>query len=104
MSEYVFKHHRKKDGKLVEARYYSGRYRLAGDLKRTFVALHTTDKQVAKAKLRQIVRDVEQERAGLLAPKAIREGLQMPLADLVKEYVNELHRLGRNQKYVEGLG
>jgi len=103
MNEYVFKHRRKKDGKLVESRYYSGRYRLAGDLKPTTVALQTTDKQIAKAKLRQIVRDMEQERAGLLAPKAIREGLRMPLTALVEEYLGELHRLGRNEKYVEGL-
>ena len=44
MSEDVFRSRRKKNGKLVESRYYSGRYRLAGDRKRTFVALHTTDK------------------------------------------------------------
>jgi hypothetical protein len=74
MKEYVFKHRRKKKGKIVESRHYSGRYNLPGDLKERTVALKTTDKQVARAKLRQIVQDEAWERAGLLAQRPYARG------------------------------
>ena len=99
----VFKHKRRTDGKLVSARFYSGRYRLAGDSKATTVALKTTDKQVAEAKLKQLVQELERERAGLLAPKAIREGLQKLFVELMAEYLAERRRIGCDEKYVAGV-
>ena len=103
MTEYVFKHRRKKNGQIVVSRYWSGCYGFPGDLSPRTIALHTTDKQVAKAKLRQIVYDEERERVGLVAPKSIREALQQPLVEQMEEYFGERLRLGRNGKYVEGL-
>ncbi len=100
---YVFKHKRRKEGKLVSARFYSGRYQLAGDSKETTVALKTTDKQVAEARLKRIVQELEQEREGLLAPKAIREGLQKLFVEVMTEYLAERRRVGCNAKYVAGL-
>jgi integrase len=99
----VFKHKRRKDGKLISARFYSGRYRLEGDSRATTVALKTTDKQVAEAKLKRLVDELERERAGLLAPKAIREGLQKLFVELMAEYVAEKRRIGCDEKYVAGL-
>ena len=69
MKEYVFKHRRNKDGKIVESRYYYGRYRLPGDRKAdNGVALARRDKQVAKAKL---LAD-SSERPGARASRAAR--------------------------------
>jgi hypothetical protein len=100
----VFKHKRRKDGKLISARFYSGRYRLEGDSKATTVALKTTDKQVAEAKLKRLVDELERERAGLLAPKAIREGLQKLFVELMAEYVGIMHApasIGTNEHETE---
>jgi integrase len=99
----VFKHKRRTDGKLVSARYYSGRYRLAGEFKSTTVALKTTDKQVAEAKLKHLVQELERERVGLLAPKALREGLRKLFVEVMAEYLAERRRVGCNEKYVAGL-
>jgi len=64
MTEYVFKPSRRKNGKLVQSRMYSGRYRRPGETKVTAVALHVTDRAVAEEKLRQLIRDMEKEVGG----------------------------------------
>ena len=81
MKCFVFKPKRRKNGKVTAARFYSGRYRLAGDDKPTDVPLQTVDKQVAKARLDRIVQDLEREHEGMIAPKSIRMGAQKPLIE-----------------------
>ena len=82
---------------------YSGRYRLSGEFQDTTIALGVSDKQVAESKLRKLVQELEREGEGLIPPSKLRDGLQMPFSGLVEEYVAELNRLGRNEKYVMGV-
>ena len=105
MKCYVFKANRtnKKTGKSVSARTYTGCYRLAGDLKETRVALGVSDKSVADAKLKKLVRELEQERAGIILPKFIREGMKNPLAPLILDFISERENQGRDRKYCLGL-
>ncbi len=83
------------------ARRWSGTGRRDG--KPTDVPLRTTDKQVAKARLDRIVQELEREREGMVAPKSIRVGAQVPLVDQMKEHLAERLRLGRREQYVNGL-
>jgi hypothetical protein len=103
MKCFVFKQRRRIGGKTVVGACYSGRYRLAGEFQDTTVALDVSDKQAAESKLRRIVQEIEREGEGLIPAKKLRDGLQMPFSGLVEEYVAELNRLGRNEKYVRGV-
>jgi hypothetical protein len=103
MKQFVYKPKRWKNGKHVVSRFYSGRFRLAGERKLTTISLGTTDKQVAEAQLKQLVQELERERAGLLAPRAIREGMQSLFVELMAEYLAERRRIGCDEKYVSGL-
>jgi hypothetical protein len=75
---------------MVQCRTYSGRYRRAGETKLTTVALHVTDKAVAEAKLRQLIRDIEQEEIGIAVPKRIRLAAEMSLLDHINAYCDDL--------------
>ena len=97
---FLFKRKRTKEGKKVASSCFYGRYRLPGDDGPTTIALETTDRQTAQAKLARIVRELEQEREGLLPVKAIRDGVARPLAGLLAEHVAEMQRLGRSEQYV----
>ena len=103
MISYVFKKKRKKKGKVVPDRNYSGRYRLDGDFAATTVALQTADKQVAEAKLKAIISEKERERIVLIAPRIQRESAERPLLDHLKEFVSDLQTKQRAEKYVHDL-
>jgi len=103
MKCFVFKQKRRVGGKIVVSSCYSGRYRLAGEFQDTTVRLEVSDKQAAESKLRKLVQELEREGEGLIPVKKLRDGLQMPFSGLVEEYVAELNRLGRNEKYVKGV-
>lgn len=99
MKQHVFKRSRTVDGKRVRAKTYSGRYRLDGDFKDTEIALAVTDKQVAQAKLAEIVKRAEMERQGLAAPSRQVETVSAPLKVLVREWVCDLATKGRKPHY-----
>ena len=103
MKCFVFKAKRRVGGKSVGSPCYSGRYRLPGEIRDTTIPLGISDKQSAEAKLRRIVHELEREGEGLIPARKIRNGLQMAFSALVGEYVAELTRLGRNEKYVLGV-
>jgi integrase len=90
MTAYVFKRTRVRNGKLVKFRTYSGRYRLRGQTKVTTVALHVTDKAVAEAKLRQLIRDIEQEEIGIAVPKRVRSAAELSLLQHINGYCDDL--------------
>jgi integrase len=100
---YVYQNTRKVNGRKVRSKLWRGRYRLPGDCKETDVSLETTDKEVAKAKLRRIVSEAEREREGLLAPKKMRETAQLPLTDSIEAFLAERNAVGRDEKYIHGL-
>lgn len=90
MTKYVFRQKRRINGKSVTARTYKGRYRLDGEFKTTTVALGVTDKQVAQKKLDDIVRGLEQEKAGIVVPKIQRDAAKQPLEAHLEDYLAAL--------------
>ena len=98
--EYVFQRkHADAKGKTVKSKYWTGRYKLAGDVRPREVALHCRDKQVAEQKLRQIVQQEERARAGLVLPVAQTKCLSRPLAKLIDEFIAGKDQVGRAESY-----
>jgi integrase len=58
---------------------------------------------VAEQKLREVVREKEQERAGILAPKLERESAMKPLALHLKDFIADLKIKGRAERYYKGV-
>ncbi len=86
MTENVFRPSRRVKGKRVLSRLYSGRYSLGRGLKPVTVPLHTPDEQVARKRLRDLIVEKQRESVGLIAPRAQREALLIPLSTLVEDY------------------
>lgn len=100
MIAHIYKHKRKAGGKTVVSRTYRGRYRLDGDFAMTEVTLGTGDKQVAEKKLREIVKEKEQERAGIIAPRLQRTSAVKPLNEHLSDFLGDLKIQGRNKDYM----
>src|SRR4029077_9603885 len=98
--EYVIPGKKRKDGKRSP---YRGRYRLSPADKFQEVPLHTTDKQIARKRLREIVQEAEQERAGFIRPKREREAIARPLREHIEAFIAERYDVGRDEKYVREL-
>jgi integrase len=98
--EYVISGKKRKDGKRSP---YRGRFRLSPDEKFREVPLHTTDKQIARKRLRDIVQEEQDERAGFIRPKKQREAIQRPLLEHVESFIASRHDLGRDEEYVREL-
>ena len=96
---HVYKKKRTKNGKAVTDRCYRGRYRLDGDYAITELSLETADKQVAEQKLREIVKEKEMERSGLIAPKLERDSAVKPLDAHLEDFVADLKIKGRAERY-----
>jgi hypothetical protein len=101
MKFFVLKPKRKKNGKIRVGRLYRGRYRLEEDSKSIEVPLKVTDKQVALSKMERLVREAQQERYGIIPPRGLTAALATPLAIHLKEFIAELQKLGRDERYVE---
>lgn len=82
------------------SRVYRGRYRLSNGPKLHEVALRTDIKHVAEAKLRALVREKEEESAGLLAPKSLRDAAQAPIASLLVEFIADMVARERCKSHV----
>ncbi len=99
MKQHVFKRIRIVKGVRTAAKTYTGRYRLAGDLRHTEIPLEVTDKQVARSKLAGIVKQLQMERQGLAAPSRQIETVSAPLKVLVREWVVNLAARKRKPHY-----
>ena len=82
------------------SRVYRGRYKLSNGPKLYEVALRTDIKHVAEAKLRTLVREKEEELAGLLAPKPLRDAAQTPIAALLVEFIADMVARERCKSHV----
>ena len=100
---HVYKKKRTKNGKSVTDRLYRGRYRLGGDYAVMEVPLDTPDKQVAEQKLREIVKEREMERAGLIAPKLERDSASKSLLSHFEDFIADLKVKGRAEGYWKGV-
>ena len=100
MEARIYKPKRQRNGKRTTSRLYRARIKLTGDNKVRDFPLQVSDKQVAQQKLNKLVQELEHESAGLIPQKAERTTAQLPLLDLVSEYVNELVVLGRSKDHL----
>lgn len=96
----VFKPKRKENSRTVTRQYYSGRFRVSGDLKPTTVALHTRDKEIALRKLQQIVLEREKENLGMIPAASTRAALACPLVDHLKDFIREREQAGRTWRNI----
>ena len=99
----VFKPKRRHDGKSAVSRMYRGRYRLDGESGITDVPLHTNDKQVARQKLEEIVRERQREREGIIPPKHQRIAALRPLVEHIADFIADRTTVGCDAKYVREL-
>jgi len=67
------------------------------------VSLGTSDKQVAEKLGGELLREKEHERAGFIPPKAIRNAAQRKLADHVQDFLGDMRRRGKSEKYLANL-
>ncbi len=78
-------------------------YRLAYQLPKMrgkkFVSLGTSDKQVAEKKAAEFLQELQQERAGVIPAKSLREEGKKPLGELMESYVRDLRTSGRDAMY-----
>jgi integrase len=100
MTAYVFRPSRWKNGKLVQSRMYSGRYRRPGQTKITTVPLHVTDRDVAERKLRERIRDIEREEIGISVPKKMRVAAETALVGHIIAYCEDLRARRRASEHV----
>jgi integrase len=98
--EYVIPGKKRKDGKRSP---YRGRFRLNPNEKFREVPLHTTDKRIALKRLREIVQQEEDERAGFIRPRREREAIRRPLLEHIEAFIAERYAIGRDEKYVREL-
>jgi integrase len=99
MNASVFRPSRIKNGKRVRQRIYCGQYRLPGQTKVTRLSLETTDREVAIARLKRIVRDRELEAEGLAPARSVTLAAQTAFDELLDQYLTDLRRRGKAEKY-----
>jgi len=92
------------NGKRIRSRMYRLAYRLPGMPKTKFVSLHTSDKQVAQKRAEEFLRELQQEKAGIIAPRAQRDAAQVPFLRHVEDYAADLSAAGRDGEYVYTIG
>ena len=99
----VYRPKRKKNGKTVAGRVYRARIRMSPADKLIDVSLGTNDKQTAQKLLADMVRELNQERAGIIPSKAARSSAQTLLASHIDDFLASRESLGRCDKYVRIL-
>src|ERR1017187_4891254 len=67
------------------------------------VSLGTSDKQVAEKIRGERLREKEHERAGFIPPKATRDAAQRNLADHLQDFLGDMRRRGKSEKYLANL-
>jgi integrase len=67
------------------------------------VSLGTSDKQVAEKRRGEMLREREHERAGFIPPKAVRYSAQRSLAEHLVDFVGDMRRRGKSDKYLANI-
>jgi integrase len=85
-------------------RIWRWRFRLVpSDGKIQDVSLGTSDKQVAEKKRSELLQEKEHERAGFIPPKAVRNAAQRKLAEHLQDFLGDLRRRGKSEKYLANI-
>jgi len=98
MTENVFRPSRRKNGKRVRCRVFSGHYNLARGAKVITVPLDTPDERIARKRLRDIIIEKQLEAEGMESPRVLREALRTPVAELLNDY----HRYLESRQFSAG--
>ena len=99
MQKFIFPRKRKASGKPV----WYGQYSINSTDKPKRVCLNTSDKKIAERKLDKIFSEAQQEEAGYLRPKKVRENEAKPLLEHLDDFLREKEMTGRDMRYVYGL-
>jgi integrase len=100
---YVFRRKRRRGGMTRTAAVYRARIGLAGERPQEH-RLGVTDKRVAEQRAQAILRQLEQERYGLIAPRSMRDASTRSFEAHQREYLSDLRALGRAEGYVYTTG
>jgi hypothetical protein len=103
MTKYLFRPSRVVNGKREKSRIYWLGYRLPHMAAKKAVSLKTTDKQVAEKKAREFLTELEQETAGVIASRSMRESANKPLGSHLEDYLADLRAQGRDAMYIYNL-
>ncbi len=82
------------------SRVFRGRYRVGNDPKIFDVPLHTDKRHVAEAELRQTVKELEEEKLGLIKPRALRDATRRPLSEHLADFIADISARGRCRKHL----
>ena len=94
---------RRINGKLIEAKEYSGFFRLPWEVKERNIALKTTDKQVADKRLSEYVKVLQRQHEGLDVPSYLWGAPKRDLPALLSEYLDSLKAKERGAKHIRGV-
>ena len=67
------------------------------------MSLGTSDKQVAEKRRAELLREKEHERAGFIPAKAIRDASKRDLAEHLQDFLGDMRRRGKSEKYLANL-
>src|SRR5687767_5577852 len=96
----VFRPTRIINGKAVKSRLWSTRIKLTCDSKARYIALGLSDEKAARAKAEGLLREMEQEQEGLLAPKLLRETASKDLLEFLPDFIEASETRGRGERYL----
>jgi integrase len=82
------------------SRVFRGRYRIGNNPQIFDVPLHTDKRHVAEAELRQVVKELEEEKLGLIKPKALRDATKIPLLEHLTDFIADITARGRCQNHI----
>ena len=92
---HVCKKKKKRGNKTVASRYYYLRYKLPFMVREKWISLEVTDKRVADEKARELIRDIERERAGIIQAKTVRIANDHTLNEHLRDYRTDLIKRNR---------
>ena len=85
-------------------RIYWLKYRAQGDTGQPVcLSLGTSDKQSAERRRADKLAEFERERAGILAPKGLRDGAQKLLSEHLQDLLADLEKQGKGAKYLANI-
>jgi integrase len=73
------------------------------DAKIQDITLGTSDKQVAERRRAELLREKQHERDGLILPKPLREAAQKKLTEHLDDFLGDMERRGKSEKYLANL-
>jgi integrase len=90
--------------KSKKSRMYRWKFRqVPADGKILDVSLETPDKSCAEKRRAKLLEEKLYEREGLIPSKAIRDSAQRKLADQLQDFLSDLRRRGKSEKYLANL-